>query len=478
MGQTIFNNVIDDAVYRWGSTINASEDVLQGIADGTSEGAGIKYSVEETTANYQQVEFTINNITYFHSRAGYKTNNQPIPLRLVIPNLEQNVDFTKGCFYFRQDVQYNTQIFEETQAFGGLGILNGFIWNYYRSPIGFMYLDTNNVLKTIQPDAVQRPSVTVSMHYWFGDYNEPYTFDNVWTDYIKECNTTVTATQRIFASELDARKYLKFDDETGDINNKGGGESVGVDREYKLYYYADIYKTQFSHRKPSSKIGREKFEFIVKMRDKDGNAINKYNRGVIGWVDDSNADGRKNLRFMKNTATNNYLYANVDGTKIENFDFTNAYTTYTKNFKPDDDIYYYYANIQTNMYIFDTLANAQNFLDGLNDKLIGILEDFSQIDNTTDTVMNDNDVASDTNMSNAYILSKVDLHLLARAFNVQVNNGNIVQSLFVGLSIYQNPIDCNIDLFGLPFEVSEFTDYTPETIDFNPIIGNTTPSTS
>lgn len=119
------------------------------------------------------------------------------------------------------------------------------------------------------------------------------------------------------------------------------------------------------------------------------------------------------------------------------------------------------------MYIFDTLAHAQNALEGLMD---GLVKTF-QGDDLAKTTLNDNNLAFDTDMSDVFVLTQSDVQALAKRFNSQVDaQGNLFADLFVGLSMHQNPIDCSIDLFEIPIDIMPFCTTSNYHVRFSPSV--------
>mgnify|MGYP003312253381 CR=1 FL=1 len=321
--------------------------------------------------------------------------------------------------------------------------------------MGFIYKDTNGDIHNIAPNNLvytQNPASIINTSGASQSY--PFDFFGFSNKYYRGASAELSATYKIFKDKGGAIKYLNTGDDSGEIGDDTG-DSVGKDREYTLYYYADVYKTQFSHRNPSTFVRRDKIEFVVSMYDpKKDMPIAKFNRGVIGWVDDDNGSNGMNLRFMKNTTVNNLIEIRVNGVKVDNFDFSAVHSTYKNNYK--DGNYYYYAKINTNMYIFDSLANAQGLIDDLNDKLNGLLHG-GQNGDTVETNLNTNSVDYGCGMSETFILTKAQMLELAQRFNTVVSSeGNILSGMFIGLGMHNNPIDVCIDLFALPIVVDDF----------------------
>lgn len=241
-------------------------------------------------------------------------------------------------------------------------------------------------------------------------------------------------------------------------------------RDYtELYLKSTVYRSVNSTRTNKSKVEEHEWRFKVAKYDKDGNEIDKWNRTVIGFVRDGET-GHYNLAFLNNP---NKVIEKItlDGVEqpIGTFPWLTPLTTYTEN-KEDviqDQTYYYWSSINTNMYIFDTLAHAQDALEGLMD---GLVKTF-QGDDLVNMEMGDNDLAFNTNMSDCFIMGTIGLHDLANRFNyVVTDNGKLIPDLFIGLSLHQNPIDCNIDLFEMPFDLNDFCETEDYTVKFSPDI--------
>lgn len=279
------------------------------------------------------------------------------------------------------------------------------------------------------------------------------------TEYSKNC--------KLFKTRLGAVKYLTTGDDSDAVDTDNTGDSSERDTEV-LYFNCKIMSTQFSHRVPSDFVENVEVKFKVQAYDKDtGKMIPHYDRGVIGWVDDS-ASGYKNVRFIYNTTTRNVIECELNGATISpsSFNFNAFYGTYIDNFKYGN--LYYYGKINTNMYIFDSLHNAELFLEGLNDGLNGLING-GQVGDLTNMVLTDNDVNYAVGMSETYILTQAQVSQLADRFNMNVtSDGNILDGLYMGLSMYNNPIDVCIDLFALPVSVTDFVETSSHSIDFNP----------
>lgn len=457
----IYRDSFPNNVEYWGTLFDVNLGALVNVVNG-GQGKPIRYKLTKPVAGAQQqiLALEVNNIEYRGNAYGSEVNNHPF----VLTNRFQDTptdDIVEGAFFVRQDTKYNIMIDEEPF---GMGCTGGWNWNYHRFPFGFMYKDSNDVIHTIGYDAVTRDGAEVSWHAWYGDYSQPVSFDSLFfRDYIKNSQIVLKVPYKMFKSEEGARQFLKYGDDSDDAN-KGGDDGEGKDREYVLYYYADIYRTQFSHRSPSQKVARKKIEFVVKARDDKGETIPKFKYGVIGVVDDENPNGYYNVKFEKDGNIDNVVKIYVDGQEVSDFNFGTCESVWSDNFKPNDGAWYYYARVQTNIKITSLLGDALQSAQG---------------DDLEPMEFNDNGIRLDTGMSETYILTNYDLHRLAECFNVQVtSDGGLLSSMFVGMSMHQNPIDCCIDLFALPFDANEFCTTATETIDFNPVINNPTPSTT
>lgn len=280
-----------------------------------------------------------------------------------------------------------------------------------------------------------------------------------------------------FTSEATARNYLIDGDDSGEIG--GDTEEITPERNKStLYLKATIYRSTMSTRTQAEKIETHKWEFDVLHYNDDGTEIAKWNRGVIGFVNDNINTGHYNLGFMENTATKNLIEIRKDGTKIDknSFPWITPQTTYTENTKDviEDQAYFYWSVINTNMYIFDTLAHAQQVIQGIEEGIVKMFEG----DDLTNTQLNDNDLDFNTDMSDCFVLDQTDVQALARRFNAYVtSSGDIVSDLFVGMAMHENPIDCNIDLFEMPIDVSGFCEVENYVVKFSPRVTPPTPET-
>lgn len=272
----------------------------------------------------------------------------------------------------------------------------------------------------------------------------------------------------VYKDYKSAYNHLKYGTDDGKLEEDGSEGGTSERDTDILYFNCKIMRAQFSHRNPSEFVENVEVKFKIKSYDPEtGKMIPNANRGVIGWVDDS-VSGYKNVRFIYNTTTKNVIECSLNGTDIKpsSFDYNQFYGTYTDNFKYGN--YYYYGRVNTNMYIFDSLHNAQQFIDGLNDGLNGLITG-GQVGDLTDMTLTNNDVNYNVGMSETYILTQVQVSQLADRFNMNVTaDGNILDGLFMGLSMYNNPIDVCIDLFALPVNVTDFVETSSHSIDFNP----------
>lgn len=172
----------------------------------------------------------------------------------------------------------------------------------------------------------------------------------------------------------------------------------------------------------------------------------------------------KNITFVKNPAFNVYkiLENGVDVTR--SYDWSRRFTVWKNNVLFNDE--YYWSNIVTNMYIFETY---QKGLDAIQSGIIdGLLSD-SPIPDTTPTPLSDNEIDYDGGMSETFLLTKADMNKLADRLTIEVSaDGSVLRNMFVGLSMHNNPIDVVIDLFALPIQVDDFVETEETSIDFNP----------
>lgn len=304
--------------------------------------------------------------------------------------------------------------------------------------------------------------------FWWpiGNNNGGFMVDTPALNYMQ--HTNFITSHDVYKDYKSAYNHLKFGTDDGKLEEDGSEGGTSERDTDVLYFNCKIMRTQFSHRNPSEFVENVEVKFKIKSYDSEtGKMIPNANRGVIGWVDDS-VSGYKNVRFIYNTTTKNVLECSLNGTDIKpaNFDYSQFYGTYTDNFKYGN--YYYYGRVNTNMYIFDSLHNAQLFLDGLNDGLNGLITG-GQVGDLTDMTLTNNDVNYNVGMSETYILTQTQVSQLADRFNMNVTaDGNILDGLFMGLSMYNNPIDVCIDLFALPVSVTDFVETSSHSIDFNP----------
>ena len=281
----------------------------------------------------------------------------------------------------------------------------------------------------------------------------------------------IFTTTKIFRDSQTAKDYLLYGDDSGEI----GKETINERNIETLYLKSTVYRSVTSSRTQAVKVETHKWEFDVQRYNDNGTQINKWNRGVIGFVNDTNT-GHYNLGFMENTATKNLVKIRVDGVEVSknSFSWVTGLTTYTENTKDviEDQTYFYWSDISTNMYIFDTLYHAQQVIDGIEEGIINMFEG----DDLTNTHLNDNDLDFNTDMSDCFVLDQADVQALARRFNAYVKaDGSIISDLFVGMAMHENPIDCNIDLFEMPIDVSGFCEVENYVVKFSPRVTPPTP---
>lgn len=461
----IYNDSFPDNIEYWGTLFNVNLGAIVNVVNG-GQGKPIKYTLTEPTEGAQQqiLALEVNNIEYLGNASGTRSNNQPFTLLNRFPNAPTD-DIVEGAFFVRQNTKYKVRVNEESF---GTGILGAWTWQSDRFPFGFMYIDSDDVIHTVAFDSVIRDSYNASWHEWWGDYTQAVNFEGlVGYDYIKNSQIVIKVPYKMFKSEEGARKFLKYGDDSDDANK--GGDEIAERNASDLYLKSTVYRSINSTRTGKTKVEEHEWRFTVEHYDNDGNEIDKWNRTVIGFVRDGQS-GHYNLAFLNNP-NKKISKITLDGVEqdITGFSWLTPVTTYTEN-KEDtiqDQTYYYWSDINTNMYIFDTLAHAQDALEGLMD---GLVKTF-QGDDLVKTTLNDNNLAFDTDMSDVFVLDQSDVQALARRFNAQVDvQGNLFADLFVGLSMHQNPIDCSIDLFEIPIDITAFCTTSNYHVRFSPSV--------
>lgn len=298
-----------------------------------------------------------------------------------------------------------------------------------------------------------------------------------------KCLAKINSTLPIADSLSGALKYVNNGDESELLD---GDDSQTSERNINtLYYEAKIYRSSTSTRTNPTLIESHRWEFDVQRYNDDGTEKPKWNRGVFGFVNDSWCSGTShyNLDFIKNTSTNNLIKIRLDGVEQDKDTFftttstttpTTGRTTYTENVTESiqSGTFYYYARVNTNMYIFDTLQHARDVISGLSDDLTGIVKKFVG-DSIDPMTLQNNELNFDTDMSDTFILDNDDVKALATRFNAYVSaDGTIISDLFVGLAMHQNPIDCSIDLFSMPISLTDFVEVESYTVKFSPTLSN------
>lgn len=433
----------------------------------------LQYEFEENSAQYPYVTYS------FKEWEQAQSNNHRVALssfevRQIAPNITWT-DIKKGCIYVRNVLDSRTLQLEAPKYGNRKSIKSSILYNDYA--FAFLYLDQSDAIHEVICNNC--PSVSVRIRPDIGgEYSTSFTATTEIWNQCSLTDMTVKSNFKMFPDFRSARKYLIDDDDSGELEPVGGGGKDTAKRnKEKLYLYADVYRSNTSSRTEATKIESYKVEFEVQRYNDDGTEIEKWNRGVIGFVND-NWDGYRNLGFMQNTATKNLLKITEQGNDIpiNNFQWLTGKTTYTENTKDfvDIDPYFFYANIRTNMYIFDTLHHAQQSIEGIEEGIVKMFEG----DDLTNTHLNDNDLDFNTDMSDCFVLSQTDVQALARRFNAYVtSSGEIISDLFVGMAMHENPIDCNIDLFEIPINITGFCEVENYVVKFSPRVTPPTPET-
>lgn len=210
--------------------------------------------------------------------------------------------------------------------------------------------------------------------------------------------------------------------------------------------------------------GATGYKIEFKRSDGARNPISVMGGLTLAFSSESTATDYKNLAFVKNPAFDVYKIE-LNGQDITNsFDWSQRWTVWTNNNLFDG--YYYWSNIVTNMYVFDSYENAVNAIEhGIID---GLLVN-ANIGDTEKTPLEDNEIDYDGGMSETFLLTKDTINQLADRLTIEVSaDGSVLRNMFVGLSMHNNPVDVVIDLFALPIEVTDFVTTEVSKIDFNP----------
>lgn len=457
-------------------TCEDGTDYVDIINNGEDKG-NYKYSLIDNPDDvHPYIELLITELEYCYStssiRRKYKMTSQSIAPRYVFSSVS-NDDLIEGkaCFFTNT---ISSTISSKTNSPSGTyvsPVLQSNIDDTTGKKVwGIIFQDStghNNIIQGGTTANVAIPYVSIQ-----GGGNPGTMYQSIismlagWQSATSKCIGQIKSTLPIASSLSGALKYINNGDESELLN--GGGEEVAERNIDTLYLKSTVYRSVTSSRTQAVKVESHRWEFDVQRYTDDGKQIAKWNRGVIGFVNDTNT-GHYNLGFMENTATKNLVKIRVDGVEVPKttFSWLTGLTTYTENTKDviEDQTYFYWSDISTNMYIFDTLYNAQQAIQGIEDGIVKMFEG----DDLTNTHLNDNDLDFNTDMSDCFVLDQADVQALARRFNAYVtSDGSIISDLFVGLGIHENPIDCNIDLFEMPIDVSGFCETEHYIVKFSP----------
>lgn len=271
----------------------------------------------------------------------------------------------------------------------------------------------------------------------------------------REQRSNLEVSHYLYKDRGDAIKAVKGEavdpmDEEGE-----GGEDIRESDTEILYYNCDIYRSTSVSRSNPTRIESKKFTFKVQRYDENGDEIPTWRRSVFGIVGEM--VGHYNVSF--------YNAEGIGGKVLECTEDGEIVTPKSITGKPvatwhetDKNVFYYFANVSTNMIVYDDYNKALNDID----RLRGGLDELDK------TEYNGNTVEFDVGMSETYLLSSNEVKNLARIFNMNVTNeGEILDGMYLALSMHNNPIDVCIDLFALPVSCNGFVETTLQTIVFD-----------
>lgn len=264
----------------------------------------------------------------------------------------------------------------------------------------------------------------------------------------REQRSSLEVSHLLYKDRDDAIKAVKGEDV--DPMDEDGGDDIRESDTEILYYKCDIYRSTSVTRKNAAKVESKEFTFKVQRLNEKGEEIPTWRRSIFGVVGEM--VGHYNVSFYNADGIGGkVLEATEDGNIVSLHSVTGApVATWHET---DKNIFYYFANVSTNMIIYDSMESARDDVDRLRGGLDGLDE----------TEYNGNSVEFDLGMSDTYLLDSGEVRQLANIFNMNVDpDGSILSGMYVALSMHNNPIDVCIDLFALPVNCSGFveTDYT------------------
>ena len=264
----------------------------------------------------------------------------------------------------------------------------------------------------------------------------------------REQRSSLEVSHLLYKDRDDAIKAVKG--EAVDPMDEDGGDDIRESDTELLYYNCDIYRSTSVTRSNAVKVETKKFTFKVQRFDENGEEIPTWRRSIFGIVGEM--VGHYNVSFYNAEGVGGkVLEATKDGDIVPLNSVTG--TPIATWHETDKNIFYYFANVSTNMIIYDDYEKAISDIDRLRGGQDGLDE----------TEYNGNTVEFDLGMSDTYLLDSGEVRRLANIFNMNVDpDGAILSGMYVALSMHNNPIDVCIDLFALPVSCNGFveTDFT------------------
>lgn len=240
----------------------------------------LQYVHEENEATYPYVTYSFKEWEQAQSY-NHLVAIAPFEVRQIAPNISLE-DVKKGCVYAGSILDGRAIQCEEPKYWGRKSLKSSILYNDI--VFAFLYIDMNDELHEIT--FTQFPSVSVRVRPDIG--GEYSTTFSATTEIFNQCSLTdmqVKCNCKMFPDFRSARKYLIDDDDSGELEPVGGGGKDTAKRnKEKLYLYADVYRSNTSSRTEATKIESYKVEFEVQRYNDDGTEIEKWNRGVIGFV--------------------------------------------------------------------------------------------------------------------------------------------------------------------------------------------------
>ena len=324
---------------------------------------------------------------------------------------------------------------------------------------------TVNLVVTGNFSSYTTDSKTIAVHEydasgWSQDYTASRTIREVLTgnsEYVLSGTMPILETNtKVFKNDTCARHYLETGDEEGSLED----DDIDVqDRDkYTLYYECDIYHSLLPSRVNKVFDEHKIFTFEITTTDEHGEEIPNWRRAVVGYV--AQIDGHYNIVFSR-TGVGKILSCTIDGQEVEanSFPWGDQVATWQDN--DHAGLYYYWANVSTNMLIYGSRTDAENDLE----KILGR-------DDTWDkTNYGDNVCEYNNGMSETYLLEPYQVKSLANIFNMNISTEdtevNMYQGMYLALCMHNNPIDVCCDLFMLPIDVTSFCEVSVDTIKFD-----------